>query len=172
MINIKFPCFCRQGLLRRNNVVYSSCMERNLPLVITMGGGYSRPSNGKATIAILFVQNNSAILNFRHRLQMVFPEVFNLLTSSFFSSFINLLPPDTNRLFWWWTLLYFRSFNWSSRRRLSFSSFEVQCCVSWAKAKTAIVHVGPNCSFQFLELVHQIFRYPLAHIIWSCERQP
>lgn len=33
----------RQGLLKRNNMVYSACMERNLPLVITMGGGYSRP---------------------------------------------------------------------------------------------------------------------------------
>ncbi|KAL3694222.1 hypothetical protein R1sor_007873 [Riccia sorocarpa] len=34
----------RQGLLRRNHIVYSACMTRNLPLVITMGGGYSRPS--------------------------------------------------------------------------------------------------------------------------------
>ncbi|KAH8941249.1 hypothetical protein BDL97_14G027900 [Sphagnum fallax] len=33
----------RQGLLRRNNMVYSVCLENNLPLVITMGGGYSRP---------------------------------------------------------------------------------------------------------------------------------
>ncbi|KAL2633513.1 hypothetical protein R1flu_004992 [Riccia fluitans] len=34
----------RQGLLRRNHIVYSACITRNLPLVITMGGGYSRPS--------------------------------------------------------------------------------------------------------------------------------
>ncbi|XP_024531872.1 uncharacterized protein LOC112346644 [Selaginella moellendorffii] len=33
----------RQGLLQRNNLVYSSCMQRSVPLVITMGGGYSRP---------------------------------------------------------------------------------------------------------------------------------
>lgn len=39
-------CFFRQGLLKRNNMVYSACMERNLPLVITMGGGYSRPIDG------------------------------------------------------------------------------------------------------------------------------
>ncbi|KAG6553089.1 hypothetical protein Mapa_005426 [Marchantia paleacea] len=35
----------RQGLLRRNNIIYSACMTRNLPLVITMGGGYSRPND-------------------------------------------------------------------------------------------------------------------------------
>ncbi|KAG0568948.1 hypothetical protein KC19_6G054300 [Ceratodon purpureus] len=35
----------REGLLKRNNMVYSACIERNLPLVITMGGGYSRPSD-------------------------------------------------------------------------------------------------------------------------------
>ena len=28
---------------RRNNAVYSMCIERDVPLVITMGGGYSRP---------------------------------------------------------------------------------------------------------------------------------
>jgi len=33
----------RQGMLRRNNAVYSMCIERDVPLVITMGGGYSRP---------------------------------------------------------------------------------------------------------------------------------
>ncbi|KAH7315879.1 hypothetical protein KP509_21G069300 [Ceratopteris richardii] len=35
----------RQGLLQRNNMVYSACLTRSLPLVITMGGGYSRPSD-------------------------------------------------------------------------------------------------------------------------------
>ncbi|CAM6117926.1 unnamed protein product [Calypogeia fissa] len=35
----------REGLLRRNNAVYSACLERNLLLVITMGGGYARPSD-------------------------------------------------------------------------------------------------------------------------------
>ncbi|KAI5067513.1 hypothetical protein GOP47_0018041 [Adiantum capillus-veneris] len=34
----------RQGLLQRNNMVYTACLTRQLPLVITMGGGYSRPS--------------------------------------------------------------------------------------------------------------------------------
>lgn len=33
----------RQGLLKRNNLVYSMCLDGNVPLVITMGGGYSRP---------------------------------------------------------------------------------------------------------------------------------
>lgn len=34
----------RQGLLKRNNLVYTMCLDRKVPLVITMGGGYSRPS--------------------------------------------------------------------------------------------------------------------------------
>lgn len=34
----------RQGLLHRNNMVYTTCLTKNIPLVITMGGGYSRPS--------------------------------------------------------------------------------------------------------------------------------
>lgn len=33
----------RAGLMRRNQMVYSECIKRRLPLVITMGGGYSRP---------------------------------------------------------------------------------------------------------------------------------
>ncbi|KAK3277213.1 hypothetical protein CYMTET_14771 [Cymbomonas tetramitiformis] len=33
----------RDGLMRRNEMVYSECIKRQLPLVITMGGGYSRP---------------------------------------------------------------------------------------------------------------------------------
>jgi acetoin utilization deacetylase AcuC-like enzyme len=33
----------REGLLRRNNAVYSMCIAREVPLVITMGGGYSKP---------------------------------------------------------------------------------------------------------------------------------
>lgn len=28
-------------------MVYSVCLENNLPLVITMGGGYSRPMTGE-----------------------------------------------------------------------------------------------------------------------------
>eukprot|EP00898_Chlorokybus_atmophyticus_P006382 jgi/Chlat1/6745/Chrsp50S06443 len=35
----------RSGLLRRNNMVYSECIARDIPLVITMGGGYSQPSD-------------------------------------------------------------------------------------------------------------------------------
>jgi len=35
----------RNGLLRRNNAVYSMCITRGVPLVITMGGGYSKPIN-------------------------------------------------------------------------------------------------------------------------------
>lgn len=33
----------RAGMLKRNNAVYSMCIARNVPLVITMGGGYSKP---------------------------------------------------------------------------------------------------------------------------------
>jgi len=33
----------RQGLIRRNHMVYSTALEHSLPLVITMGGGYTRP---------------------------------------------------------------------------------------------------------------------------------
>ncbi|GBG63349.1 hypothetical protein CBR_g37706 [Chara braunii] len=33
----------REGLLRRNNIVYSACIAAGIPLVITMGGGYSNP---------------------------------------------------------------------------------------------------------------------------------
>jgi len=33
----------RQGMLKRNHAVYSMCIERNVPLCITMGGGYSKP---------------------------------------------------------------------------------------------------------------------------------
>ncbi|CAI5478409.1 unnamed protein product [Closterium sp. Yama58-4] len=33
----------RAGMLRRNNMVYSACIDNDVPLVITMGGGYSRP---------------------------------------------------------------------------------------------------------------------------------
>lgn len=35
----------RGGMLRRNHLVYNECIARDLPLVITMGGGYSRPSD-------------------------------------------------------------------------------------------------------------------------------
>lgn len=33
----------RQGLLHRNNIVYTACFTRRVPLVITMGCGYSKP---------------------------------------------------------------------------------------------------------------------------------
>ncbi|MEW5318395.1 MAG: hypothetical protein WDW38_009620 [Sanguina aurantia] len=33
----------RAGLNQRNNMVYSYALEHNIPLVITMGGGYTRP---------------------------------------------------------------------------------------------------------------------------------
>ena len=33
----------RNGLLRRNHMVYDQCVENDVALVITMGGGYSRP---------------------------------------------------------------------------------------------------------------------------------
>jgi acetoin utilization deacetylase AcuC-like enzyme len=33
----------RAGLSKRNNLVYSACLERDIPLVVTLGGGYSRP---------------------------------------------------------------------------------------------------------------------------------
>jgi len=33
----------RHGMMQRNSRVYSECIKRSLPLVITMGGGYSRP---------------------------------------------------------------------------------------------------------------------------------
>eukprot|EP00250_Pteridium_aquilinum_P001399 c11595_g1_i1 orf=109-1332(+) len=33
----------RQGLLHRNNIVYTACFTRKVPLVITMGSGYSKP---------------------------------------------------------------------------------------------------------------------------------
>ena len=33
----------RNGMLRRNHLVYDQCVEHDVALVITMGGGYSRP---------------------------------------------------------------------------------------------------------------------------------
>jgi hypothetical protein len=33
----------RAGMLRRNQMVYDECIKRDVPLVITMGGGYSKP---------------------------------------------------------------------------------------------------------------------------------
>ena len=35
----------REGMLRRNHMVYDECVTRDVPLVVTMGGGYSRPSD-------------------------------------------------------------------------------------------------------------------------------
>lgn len=40
----------RSGLLKRNHMVYNECVTRDVPLVITMGGGYSRPPD--ASIAV------------------------------------------------------------------------------------------------------------------------
>ena len=42
-----FLC-CRQGLLHRNNIVYTCCFTHRTPLVITMGSGYSKPWQGGA----------------------------------------------------------------------------------------------------------------------------
>jgi acetoin utilization deacetylase AcuC-like enzyme len=33
----------RAGCAQRNNAVYSACLAAGCPLVVTMGGGYSRP---------------------------------------------------------------------------------------------------------------------------------
>ena len=33
----------RAGMLRRNHMAYDECIKRDVPLVITMGGGYSKP---------------------------------------------------------------------------------------------------------------------------------
>ena len=33
----------RQGLLRRNNAVFSAALAAATPLVVVFGGGYSRP---------------------------------------------------------------------------------------------------------------------------------
>ena len=33
----------RAGLQARNNAVYTACLQAGVPLVITMGGGYTRP---------------------------------------------------------------------------------------------------------------------------------
>ena len=33
----------RQGLIKRNNMVYDMCINAGCKLVVTMGGGYSRP---------------------------------------------------------------------------------------------------------------------------------
>jgi hypothetical protein len=33
----------RAGMLQRNHMVYDECIKRDVPLVITMGGGYSKP---------------------------------------------------------------------------------------------------------------------------------
>ncbi|KAF5829580.1 hypothetical protein DUNSADRAFT_15879 [Dunaliella salina] len=35
----------RQGLIRRNNMVYKTCEQASIPLVITMGGGYAKVWN-------------------------------------------------------------------------------------------------------------------------------
>ncbi|GBG63348.1 hypothetical protein CBR_g37705 [Chara braunii] len=39
----------KEGLLRRNNIVYSACIAAGIPLVITMGGGYSNPIDYSVT---------------------------------------------------------------------------------------------------------------------------
>lgn len=44
--------------------MYSSCLERDLPLVITMGGGYSRPCDGTVKV-VAIVQFVSVSLSFQ-----------------------------------------------------------------------------------------------------------
>ncbi|KAG2430988.1 hypothetical protein HYH02_013520 [Chlamydomonas schloesseri] len=39
----------RAGLLARNNLVYGSALEAGVPLVVTMGGGYTRPMDASVT---------------------------------------------------------------------------------------------------------------------------
>lgn len=39
----------RQGLLRRNNLVYSQAFAAHTPLVVVFGGGYSRPMDASVT---------------------------------------------------------------------------------------------------------------------------
>jgi len=36
-------CLSRQGLLQRNHLVYSTALQAGVPMVITMGGGYTKP---------------------------------------------------------------------------------------------------------------------------------
>lgn len=43
LVNSNSNSIHRQGLLKRNNSVYTMCLDGKVPLVITMGGGYSRP---------------------------------------------------------------------------------------------------------------------------------
>jgi|TARA_B110000977_G_scaffold108325_1_gene141022 hypothetical protein len=40
----------RTGMLKRNHLVYDKCVEYDTPLVVTMGGGYSKPF-GKSVAA-------------------------------------------------------------------------------------------------------------------------
>jgi len=40
----------RTGMLKRNHLVYDKCVEHDTPLVVTMGGGYSKPF-GKSVAA-------------------------------------------------------------------------------------------------------------------------
>lgn len=39
----------RQGLLARNNLVYGTALEAGVPMVITMGGGYTRPMDASVS---------------------------------------------------------------------------------------------------------------------------
>ncbi|GIM14475.1 hypothetical protein Vretimale_17424 [Volvox reticuliferus] len=39
----------RSGLLARNNLVYGTALEAGIPLVITMGGGYTRPMDASVS---------------------------------------------------------------------------------------------------------------------------
>ncbi|CAI7847974.1 unnamed protein product, partial [Closterium sp. NIES-53] len=58
----------RAGMLRRNNMVYSACIDNGMPLVITMGGGYSRPPD--ASIAAHADVYRSAAYRFSHFLAL------------------------------------------------------------------------------------------------------
>ncbi len=42
----------RSGLSRRNMIVYQACLERQVPFVVTMGGGYARPDIGPSVDAV------------------------------------------------------------------------------------------------------------------------
>ncbi|EFJ47569.1 hypothetical protein VOLCADRAFT_91828 [Volvox carteri f. nagariensis] len=42
----------RSGLLARNNLVYGTALEAGVPLVITMGGGYTRPMDASVHVLV------------------------------------------------------------------------------------------------------------------------
>jgi acetoin utilization deacetylase AcuC-like enzyme len=44
----------RRGVSVRNKLIYRACIERRIPCVVTMGGGYSRPDIGPSVDAVRF----------------------------------------------------------------------------------------------------------------------